>query len=434
MERNFEELSYYITKLENMISEPTISSEETKHIMIELLYKIQSIPLGINERKMVEDMSSKLISLGIISKNESLYKIIVDRLSFSYFPGISKSKISTLIEKSSDVQLTQAEINSKVTSEEPPGSLTEMEMFDIISHSVANGCQMLCTIQRRRNAIWSSYRMHFEEINLDNNSIQTKMPREYQLLKPSLLLGARRSKSGLSVQWSIWCNSNSQEWKEKNVCAKISRTNNAYYGNLLLADKNSTESTVGSSSASNGNSGELNASGSGGVTVSGGPGGDHHTIIVHAGSFGNNKLIESLAVATKCSLSLPMIASPATPATTPGTPGTPGTSVVQPVQDGNINGQEVVSGDDNSLNTHIKGSTHVYSLDDRANINNSENVDDTNKAKDSKQYKESSPEPQLQLTSSESIDDISTTCGSSSTSNEQLIKIFQEIVQVNNCV
>jgi hypothetical protein len=254
------QVKHYLHQLYSLLESEDISHAELKATLIQLLLSIEHTSISINDRKNIEHITLKLVHMAVISKNEQLYKAVVDRLSFSYFPGISSLKLAKEIsgdnininsmKKDVDTPIHNNNHNQSTFPLESVFDKTvDRERLEFIMSPLPKGSNMMCTVQRRKNTLWTSYRLFFESITHSNNGVTCNADTDTKPLRPGLILAARRQKSGLSVQWYMWSHAESKDWKEKNACAKVTRINSTYTGKLLI----SCEDTIDVNSPSSDN-------------------------------------------------------------------------------------------------------------------------------------------------------------------------------------
>ncbi len=70
----------------------------------------------------------------------------------------------------------------------------------------------------------------------DLNCVTGELSNLQEGAAPSMLLGAKKLKSGISAHCLVWRAEDSKAWKDRNACGKISRSNSTYTGSPIVSD------------------------------------------------------------------------------------------------------------------------------------------------------------------------------------------------------
>mmetsp|Transcript_9469 Transcript_9469/g.14263 ORF Transcript_9469/g.14263 Transcript_9469/m.14263 type:complete len:426 (-) Transcript_9469:229-1506(-) len=226
------------------------------------LHKIQSFPLSMDEKIKIECVINDFMCRYDITKRDYVYKLCIDRLSFTYLPGISTLDIKTT-ENTHKNQSPQKGVNTTTPMYKTMGSsesfechtddcmaaptMTDAERLRVALLAAPRGAIMECTIQRKKTALWTTYRLFVDDIRssrprsassggLDHTAAENNSTRgsggKDDLLSPGFLLCARKPMSGLSSQYHLWTSRDSRDWREKSAIGRVTRSNGTYVARL----------------------------------------------------------------------------------------------------------------------------------------------------------------------------------------------------------
>lgn len=200
------------------------STDEAALLLTDLLIMIENRPLRLSEKRLIQkDVFPYIKSNGISSDNPICIDII-SRLSYEYFPTVSKSLLSLQKLKTKDSD----EIKIRAVSAE--GSLDNIGLVPIVETNLLTNNSpekklFQCTLHRHKSTLWTSYRLFINELRECHDN--KKVIKHFE--EPAWLLGARKLKSGISSIIYVFSSPDSHTWKEKVALGRMSKLAGSKY-------------------------------------------------------------------------------------------------------------------------------------------------------------------------------------------------------------
>jgi hypothetical protein len=233
-------MSVFIEEILAPLHEPARDVDEAMSVLTLVLAQIERRPLRSSERRTIQKDVMDYIKQNGVKQDCKLSQQFSQRMQYDYLPtvstlGLSKSVIEqnsaaiclSPTEDTADTVTTSSNMLTATASDEgtQDGSGEISYPFSV---NIPGKC-FICTVQRSKSALWTSYRLFVEgyKPNCDVTTLMVKFP------KPVMILAARKLKSGISNQFYIWRNGDSKNWKEKNADACLSKSSLCYIGRTM---------------------------------------------------------------------------------------------------------------------------------------------------------------------------------------------------------
>jgi hypothetical protein len=220
-------------------------------VMENILLFLESIPLNSNECRILDDVCLGYMKEHGITQSDEVFKLYLRRMSYTFIPGVTKLNIRPKTATSPLLSITTNETAPMtdfidVSEERMSGSesYSDHESLLLAVNYTPPGFRYKCTMQRRRTALQSSYRLYIDGCTslsttdgplLRSDSSSNVDPfLSLQLSLKGLVLCAKKQNRnlGLSSSYQIWSPSGWKEWKDKMVIGKVTRNNGIYCGSL----------------------------------------------------------------------------------------------------------------------------------------------------------------------------------------------------------
>lgn len=242
-------MSVFIEELLIPLREQYMDDVEAVKTLNDLLLHLEKRPLRSVERMVISTQEGEFIKLHNISPDSQIAKQVLMRIAFEYMPCVSRLGIQSRVSEKGTISQTRNSSKPTTSSEcgvdqqEDASIASKDRDFDSgspvtvpISMSFEipkTHSYFLCTVQRHKSALWTSYRLFVDGISDMSGNLTGVMKRN----PPDLMFGARKLKSAMSNQYLIWPTEETKYWKEKNAVAKFQRfPNSTYVGRSLTVD------------------------------------------------------------------------------------------------------------------------------------------------------------------------------------------------------
>jgi hypothetical protein len=225
-------------------------------VMENILILLESIPLNSNECRMLDDICLDYMKQHGITQNDEIFRLYLKRMSFTYFPGVTKlnirrpnivslptSSLQSMTPTTNEISPTTDLIDFSEERMSGNDTYSDHESLLLAVNYTPSGFQYKCTMERRRTALQTSYRLYIDgcsslstdgSFSRSDSSSNVDPFLSLQLALKGLVLCAKKQNRnlGLSSSYQIWGPCGCKEWKEKNAVGKVTRNNGIYCGTL----------------------------------------------------------------------------------------------------------------------------------------------------------------------------------------------------------
>jgi hypothetical protein len=198
-------------------------------VLTQVLAKIERRPLRATERRTIQRDVLEYMKVHNIRHDCKLSQQFSHRMQYDYLPtvsdlGLIKTPETIVVPSSPPPETDPASMTTTGTVDDTT-TLSEHEgLPEPFSLNIPGKC-FLCTLQRSKSTLWTSYRLFLVGIK-DNCDVTCPLTR---LHKSVLLLAARKLKSGMSSQYQMWRSADTKMWKEKSAEATLTKFSQSSY-------------------------------------------------------------------------------------------------------------------------------------------------------------------------------------------------------------